>query len=658
MQLCTCPFKLSPPPHPFPRFPGPASRRLPPRSLRLRRHSSPVTPAARVPQVTHVTPIWTIQEACLEEETPSCPGLSRPTPASANRLDLAKAGPPRPTRVLDIFSDQEGSSARDNGQSACSSRENESGEGVRTDATENHLPSGQELAKARAKHGGSSCVMGREQAPGAGESNNSDTHQESSLRKPGACDITRREGIFPKDFRLKRVVEKFPDKDCSEETEPLMSPYLSHDLCMTPPENQALTVTPQTPLVPEEDTCGSLGSPYGDIFDNAKLFDRGDIVDNAKLFDRGDIVDNAKLFDRGDIFDNAKLFDRGDIVDNAKLFDRGDIFDNAKLFDRGDIVDNAKLFDRGDIVDNAKLFDRGDIVDNAKLFDRGDIVDNAKLFDRGDIVDNAKLFDRGDIVDNATVYVNNGVECNPGDFTGFGHDWFKSEGPQGKDGAISRNGPSLPSLDVVNLFTSDPLIPAHVTNVHNAVPQAGLGSAQAALGCEPKPYHNESAEDACQQLNMLDSLRDDNFDHYDRCNHHYPSWTLDLHSDQQFHPRPATPDPGHVIAELSPQILQTGSLGQDKSPGDPLSDPINCRHELRARSCDLPPLTPFVPLNLSPSGPNHCSIHGESSEAVANALSPPPPPPLVPTPPDIPSLKLSSRKKIRFNFDSSDSKNV
>ncbi|RUS81651.1 hypothetical protein EGW08_010568 [Elysia chlorotica] len=130
-------------------------------------------------------------------------------------------------------------------------------------------------------------------------------------------------------------------------------------------------------------------------------------------------------------------------------------------------------------------------------------------------------------------------------------------------------------------------------------------------------------------------------------------------SDQQFHPRPATPDPGHVIAELSPQDLTTGSLGQDKSPGDPLSDPINCRHELRARSCDLPPLTPFVPLNLSPErskplfdprgifgGGCECAIPAATASSSAHTTR-------------YSEFKAQLRgKRYRFNFDSSDSKNV
>ena len=80
--------------------------------------------------------------------------------------------------------------------------------------------------------------------------------QETKFRKSGGCDITRREGIFYRDFRMKRVLEKFPDEE-SDEREPLMLPFHHSDLCMTPPENLGLLVTPQTPLVPEGDVCRS-----------------------------------------------------------------------------------------------------------------------------------------------------------------------------------------------------------------------------------------------------------------------------------------------------------------------------------------------------------------------------------------------------------------
>ena len=83
----------------------------------------------------------------------------------------------------------------------------------------------------------------------------SGTTEDAKFRTLGGSDAPWRDGILSMDFRILRVLEKFPDED-SEETEPLMQPFqspsMSHsDFCMTPPENQGLLVTPQTPLVPE-----------------------------------------------------------------------------------------------------------------------------------------------------------------------------------------------------------------------------------------------------------------------------------------------------------------------------------------------------------------------------------------------------------------------
>ncbi|GFR92889.1 hypothetical protein ElyMa_002629100 [Elysia marginata] len=181
--------------------PGLSSRRsVPPRSLRFRRHSSPLAP------------IWTIAESCLEEDI-SSPHLLHPE--SCLGEDVLTSQLRSPTN----------SETGTTGHNSAMAEEN----------TGNSVGSGCEV--------------------NGNTERDSMVEEKFHFQKPGGSSSSIWcEAIFSKDFRLKRVFEKFPG-DANEEVEPLMQPYLSPDFnhsdtCMTPPENQGLLVTPQTPPVP------------------------------------------------------------------------------------------------------------------------------------------------------------------------------------------------------------------------------------------------------------------------------------------------------------------------------------------------------------------------------------------------------------------------
>ncbi|GFN93872.1 gamma-aminobutyric acid type b receptor subunit 2 [Plakobranchus ocellatus] len=173
---------------------GSTARRVPPRSLRLRRHSSPVAA------------IWTIAESCLEDSTGS------PGEGMSGRCDDA---------------DQR-MECHNTGRKEWKVEKSEGGWATWGEEFDDKLEEGQ------------------------------DASLDVRIRN-GVGEATWREGKMPKDFRIRKVREKFPEND-REERQPLMEPCFSPNdtpaaFCMTPPENQGLLVTPVTPLVPETEAC-------------------------------------------------------------------------------------------------------------------------------------------------------------------------------------------------------------------------------------------------------------------------------------------------------------------------------------------------------------------------------------------------------------------